>query len=175
MKLYVYGDRSRPMVARTVELAEAMGHTLVETPAEALVALAPLLRRKLSGEELDAPGIGTLIFHPSLLPRHRGPDAIRWTLHSGETYSGVTWFWANEGLDTGPVCEQEIVALDPVERPAELYERKMTPAGLRALRRALLDISVGHVRMAEQSEAAATYESWYPRPEPARAPAGTSA
>ena len=128
---------------------------------DALFAVAPLLTKKLSREEWSAPALGTLIFHPSLLPFRRGPDAIRWAVNSGDALSGVTWFWADEGLDTGPVCEQELVRLVPGESPGRAYHTRYIPAGLRALERAVAGIRAGTIRRVPQHEAAASYETFW--------------
>lgn len=130
-------------------------------PAGADLAIAPLLRRRIAPREVSAPLLGTLIFHPSLLPRRRGPDAVRWAVMSGDTWGGVSWFWADEGLDTGPICEQEVVALDPGASPGRNYHERLAPAGLRCLERALDALTRGHVRRVAQDERAATYESWW--------------
>lgn len=141
----------------------ARGLVEVPEPGEADVALAPLLRRRIGPEERDAPRLGTLIFHPSALPYHRGPDAIRWASQLGERVSAATWFWADAGLDTGPICEQELVVLLVGEPPRVAYRERYQPAGLRALARALDGIVAGEPRRVPQEAALASYESFYPR------------
>jgi methionyl-tRNA formyltransferase len=120
------------------------------------------LTRKLALEELRMPRLGVLVFHPSILPYRRGPDAIRWATQSGDRVSGVTWFWADEGLDTGPICEQEPVVLAPGESPGRAYHTRFQPAGLTALARALDGILAGRPRRIPQEEPLASYESFYP-------------
>ena len=122
------------------------------------VAIAPLLTRKLPRREYAAPRLGTLIFHPSALPYRRGPDAIRHTVAAGERVSAATWFWCDEGLDTGDICEQEPVVLLPGESAGRAYHTRFCPAGLTALRRALLGILAGEPRRIRQDEALATYD-----------------
>ncbi len=143
-------------------VARDAGFTLVDSPAGATVAVAPLLRRMLRTDDLRAPRVGTLVFHPSALPLHRGPDAIRWTLHAGERVSAATWFWADEGCDTGPVCEQDVVVLNLAESPGRNYHTRFVPAGLRALERALRGVREGCPRAVPQDETLATYESFFP-------------
>jgi methionyl-tRNA formyltransferase len=163
LKVYVYGRSTTPAVAVAVEALRTAGVALVDEPAAADLAVAPLLTRTLSPEEYAAPWLGTLIFHPSLLPRHRGRDAIRWALAQGETYTGATWFWAAEGLDTGEICEQEVLEVRPGESPREFYERAVVPACGRLLLHILRDLQAGHVRRRPQREEAATYEPPFPR------------
>jgi methionyl-tRNA formyltransferase len=142
-------------------LCTAAGFGQTDDPTEAEFAIAPRLTRKLSHYEYTAPSLGTLVFHPSILPYHRGPDAIRWAIQLGEHVSGATWFWCDSGLDTGPICEQESVVLKIGESPGRAYHTRFIPAGLRALERALSGIAAGDPRMVLQDPSLASYESWY--------------
>jgi methionyl-tRNA formyltransferase len=139
-------------------VADEFGFRLAAAPSEADVAIAPLLTRKLRKSERDAPLYGTLIFHPSILPYHRGPDAIKWAYRLKERVTGVTWFWAAAGYDTGDICEQEPVLLNLNERPGVAYKARFLPAGIRALRRALQGVAAGKPRRIAQIEADSTYE-----------------
>ncbi|HTP24578.1 MAG TPA: formyltransferase family protein [Anaeromyxobacteraceae bacterium] len=145
------------------DLASRLRFDHAGSPAEATVALAPLLTRKLAPGEWSAPLMGTLIFHPSALPLHRGPDAIRRTLAARERVSAASWFWCDAGLDTGPLCEQELVVLDLEERARDAYARRFIPAALRALTRALIGIAQGTPRRVEQEHRLATYEPALPK------------
>jgi len=160
MKVYVYGyDGSpAPVIERCVEELQRLDCRIVPTPADADLAVAPLLREKINIDEVNLPRLGTLIFHPSLLPRHRGRDAIRWAYHLSDRYTGITWFWANEGLDCGDICEQEVLALDKNKRPRVFYSEDVVPAAVRLLRYAVRDLKAGIVRRRPQNEEAATYE-----------------
>ena len=170
MKVFVYEYANgydvekpiAPVVDQCVEELARLGCRIVWTPAEADVAVAPLLQRKVSDEDLQKPRLGTLIFHPSLLPRHRGRDAIRWAYHLGEKYTGATWFWADAGFDTGDICEQEIVAIDG-KRPGDFYAEDIIPVCVKLLRYAVLDLKAGIVRRRPQNETAATYEPPFKR------------
>ena len=71
------------------------------------VAVAPLLTQKISENEIARPYHGTLIFHPSPLPYGRGAESIKWAYRRHEPITAATWFWADNGLDTGDICEQE--------------------------------------------------------------------
>lgn len=158
MRVYVYGEPALPAVAAALAAVRDVAACLVHAPAAADVAAAPLLLRKLTPAEVRAPAVGTLIFHPSLLPRHRGRDAIRWAFRQGEPFSGATWFWADDGLDTGDVCEQEVLEILPGERPRDFYARAVVPACRRLLALALADLRAGHVRRRPQRAEAATWE-----------------
>jgi methionyl-tRNA formyltransferase len=51
----------------------------------------------------SAPRLGSICFHPSLLPKYRGASAINWALIKGESVTGLTLFWVDPGIDTGPI------------------------------------------------------------------------
>lgn len=79
--------------------------TLRALSPEAIVVAAygQILRRSL----LTLPPLGCINVHASLLPRHRGPDPIRWTLLQGDAETGVTVMLMDEGVDTGPILAQQ--------------------------------------------------------------------
>ena len=155
--LYEAGEFGQACAA----VCERFGFKPAASPADALFALAPKLQVKLSRPQWSAPALGTLIFHPSLLPYRRGPDAIRWTVGKGEKLAGISWFWCDSGLDTGPVCEQQVLLLVDGESAGRAYHTRYIPAGLRALERAVAGIRAGMPRRVPQDEAAATYESFF--------------
>jgi len=155
---FLYGDRDQRIVSASGDLAVRAGFVEVPESRGASFALAPLLQRKISTEELATP---TLVFHPSLLPRHRGRDAIRWSMATGARYSGVTWFWADEQYDAGDVCEQGVVEIIAGERPRQFYERAIDE-GLRLLGFALADLGRGIQRRRPQRHEAATFEPRWP-------------
>ncbi|KAA8579914.1 hypothetical protein FQN60_005449 [Etheostoma spectabile] len=64
---------------------------------------------------IDNPKHGSIIYHPSLLPLHRGASAINWTLIHGDKKAGFTVFWADDGLDTGPILLQRECAVEPTD------------------------------------------------------------
>ena len=166
MKVYIYGyDTIGNIPAIIKECARELARLdcrIVPSLAEADIAVAPLLQVKIAAAELSLPKHGTLIFHPSLLPRHRGLDAIRWAYHLNETYTGATWFWADSQLDTGDICEQEVVAIGG-KRPREFYEQDSIPVAVRLFRYVIADLKAGIVRRRPQNEAAATYEPPLPK------------
>jgi len=56
---------------------------------------------------LNYPEMGTIQYHPSLLPKHRGGSAINWAIINGETKTGITIFWPDRRIDTGPILLQK--------------------------------------------------------------------
>src|SRR5207244_12670151 len=79
---------------------------------------------------LAIPRLTSICFHPSLLPRYRGGSAIPWQLIRGETRTGVTVFWPDAGIDTGPILLQREAAVDPDATAGTLYYRTLFPLGV---------------------------------------------
>src|ERR1700730_9151842 len=52
---------------------------------------------------VNTPTDGTILYHPSLAPRFRGASAINWPIIHGESETGLSIFWPDNGLDTGDV------------------------------------------------------------------------
>uniref|UniRef100_A0A3Q3QUJ4 10-formyltetrahydrofolate dehydrogenase n=1 Tax=Monopterus albus TaxID=43700 RepID=A0A3Q3QUJ4_MONAL len=82
---------------------------------------------------IDHPKHGSIIYHPSILPRHRGASAINWTLIHGDKKAGFTVFWADDGLDTGPILLQRECAVEPSDTVDTLYNRFLFPEGIKAM------------------------------------------
>lgn len=105
--------------------------------------------------------LGAIGYHPSLLPRHRGRDAIRWTIKMGDPVAGGTVYWFDSGVDTGPIESQRHVLVKPGETHNELWRDKLFPLGVRMLRDAVARVSDGVIVQQPQDEACATWEpSW---------------
>ncbi|MGQ4808945.1 Methionyl-tRNA formyltransferase [Candidatus Entotheonellaceae bacterium PAL068K] len=111
-------------------------------------------------EMLNLPTHGTIQYHPSWLPRHRGPSSINWPIIAGETQTGLTIFWPDNGLDTGPILLQKEVAIQDTDTLGSLYFDKLYPMGVEALLEAVDRVRDGSAAKIPQDEAQATYESW---------------
>jgi methionyl-tRNA formyltransferase len=107
---------------------------------------------------LFAPRFKTICFHPSLLPRHRGASAINWAIIQGDRETGVTWFWPDRGIDTGPILVQSRVPIGPQDMTGALYFNVLFPLGIETLGRALDLITAGNPPAIVQNEQLATYE-----------------
>ncbi len=101
---------------------------------------------------------GALGFHPSLLPRHRGRDAVRWTLHMREPVAGGSLYWLDDGADTGPVALQDWCHVRPGDTPAGLWRRELAPMALRLFSLALGLLEAGGLPAVPQDAALATWE-----------------
>jgi methionyl-tRNA formyltransferase len=82
---------------------------------------------------IEFPSLGTIQYHPSLLPRHRGASAINWAIINGETKTGLSIFWPDQGLDTGPILMQKEVAIEPDDTLGTVYFGRLFPLGVEAL------------------------------------------
>ena len=109
---------------------------------------------------LNAPTRGTIQYHPSLLPKHRGPSSINWPIIQGETRTGLTIFWPDKGLDTGPVLLQKEFGIGPDDTMGSLYFDKLFPAGVDAILETVDMVRNGTALRAPQDESQATYEGW---------------
>ena len=107
---------------------------------------------------LNYPTMGTIQYHPSLLPKHRGGSAINWAIINGETKTGITIFWPDRGVDTGPILLQKEVEISPDDTVGSLYFEKLFPLGIEALAEAIELIKKGMAPRIPQDESQATYE-----------------
>jgi len=112
---------------------------------------------------LDAPRLGTIQYHPSLLPKHRGPSSINWPIAMGETKTGLTIFWPDEGLDEGPILLQKEVEIGPDETLGDVYFKKLFPLGVDSMMEAVDMVRDGTAPKIPQDHSQATYESWFKR------------
>lgn len=109
---------------------------------------------------LNLPTLGSIQYHPSLLPRHRGPSSINWPIIWGESQTGLSIFWPDEGLDEGPVLMQRRVEIDDSHTLGTLYFNHLFPMGVDALMESVDQVRSGTAPKHEQDHSAATYEGW---------------
>lgn len=105
---------------------------------------------------LEAPRLGCVNVHASLLPRWRGAAPIQRAVLAGDRESGVCIMAMEEGLDTGPVYHRLLLELDPHETGGTLHD-KLASLGARALSEALPGIADGSRIPEPQNSAHATY------------------
>jgi methionyl-tRNA formyltransferase len=106
------------------------------------------------------PRLGTIQYHPSLLPKYRGPSSINWPIIRGDTRTGLTIFRPNEGLDEGPIVLQKECDIGPDETIGEVYFNKLFPMGVKAMLEAADLVYAGRHREVVQDESQASYEGW---------------
>jgi methionyl-tRNA formyltransferase len=107
---------------------------------------------------LTVPIQGTICYHPSLLPRHRGASAINWAIIQGDTRTGLTVFWVDKGIDTGPIVLQKEVEIGPGDTTGSLYFNTLFPMGVDAMIEALELIKKGTAPRIPQDESKSTYD-----------------
>jgi methionyl-tRNA formyltransferase len=106
------------------------------------------------------PRLGTIQFHPSLLPKYRGPSSINWPIIRGDRKTGLTIFRPNEGLDEGPVVLQKECDVGPDETLGDVYFGKLYPMGIKATVEAAELVFAGKHKETAQDESQASYEGW---------------
>ncbi|MBW2193370.1 MAG: methionyl-tRNA formyltransferase [Deltaproteobacteria bacterium] len=104
------------------------------------------------------PTQGTINYHPSILPRHRGASAINWAVIMGDTRTGLSIFWPDEGIDTGPILLQKEIDIKPEDTTASLYFNHLFPMGVDAVIESVELVKEGKAPRIVQDEAQATYE-----------------
>ena len=112
---------------------------------------------------VNVPRLGTIQYHPSLLPLHRGPSSINWAIAAGRTETGLTIFEPNEGLDEGPIILQKRVEIGPDETLGDVYFKKLFPLGVSAMLEAVDLVKAGKAVKTPQDHSKSTYESWFDR------------
>ncbi len=116
-------------------------------------------------EFVRIPKHGTIQYHPSLLPRHRGPSSINWPIIQGATKTGLTIFRPTDGLDEGPIVLQKEVEIGPDDSLGSVYFDKLSPLGIAGMLEAADLVVAGKHREMIQDESQATYEGWCRAPE----------
>jgi len=118
----------------------------------------PFCSQFIPMDVIDHPKHGSIVYHPSILPRHRGASAINWTLMEGDQKGGFSIFYADDGLDTGPVILQKSVDIEPNETVDSLYNRFLYPEGITTMVEAVELIAEGKAPRIVQTEEGATYD-----------------
>ncbi|MDK2754192.1 MAG: methionyl-tRNA formyltransferase [Gammaproteobacteria bacterium] len=114
-------------------------------------------------EALNAPRLGSIQYHPSLLPMHKGPSSINWPIINGENKTGLSIFWPDNGLDTGPILLQKDVVIDPDDTLGSLYFNHLFPMGVDAILEAVDLVRDGTALRLNQDPAKGSYEGWCQR------------
>ena len=111
----------------------------------------------------DTPTHGSICFHPSLLPLHRGPSSINWPIIGGATKTGLTIFYPDDGLDEGDILLQKEVEIGPDDTLGTIYFNKIFQLGVDAMVEAVDFIATGNPPRSVQDSSKASYESWCKR------------
>lgn len=107
-------------------------------------------------------GIG---YHPSLLPLHRGRDAVRWAIRMRERVTGGSVYRLSNRMDGGDVLAQRHVFIRPDDTAEELWRRELAPLGVELLSQTVAAFAAhGYQHGVIQDEALATWEPSIDRP-----------
>lgn len=120
----------------------------LKADAALVVAYGKILKPDL----LASTRLGFLNVHFSLLPKYRGAAPIQWSLMNGETRTGVTLFWLDEGMDTGPIQAVRETDVGPDEDAPALAER-LTALGVDLVLEQFRGFDAGIRREAQVGEA----------------------
>jgi len=142
----------RPNLMKEPQVYEA--YSKLKPELAILAFVTDIIPEKL----LAVPSLGTICYHPSILPRHRGASAINWAIIQGDTRTGLTIFWADKGIDTGPILLQKEVEIGPDETTGSVYFNKLFPMGVDAMVEAVQLIKQGKAPRISQDDSKATYE-----------------
>lgn len=106
----------------------------------------------------DLPAQGSICFHPSLLPLHRGPSAVNWPIIMGSDQSGFSWFYPTDGLDEGDVLLQWECPIEADDTVINLYFKKIYPPAVDSVLEVCDLFRAGNPPRMVQDESNATYE-----------------
>ena len=107
------------------------------------------------------PKHGTIQYHPSLLPKYRGPSSINWPISRGEKKTGLTIFRPTDGLDEGAVILQKETPISANDTLGTVYFDRLFPMGVQAMLEAADLVVAGKHKEVVQDESQATYEGWF--------------
>lgn len=111
-------------------------------------------------EFVTIPKQGTIQYHPSLLPKYRGPSSINWPIIKGDTETGLTIFRPSDGLDEGAVILQKKTPIGPDDTLGTIYFDRLFPMGVQAMLEAADLVVSGKQPETAQDESEASYEGW---------------
>jgi len=149
-KLKVYQFKS----LRAPEAAQA----LAEVKAD--IGIMAFVLQFAPEEFVSIPTHGTIQYHPSLLPKFRGPSSINWPIIKGETETGLTIFRPSDGLDEGAVILQKRTPVSDDDTLGTVYFDRLFPMGVAAMLEAADLVVAGKHKEWMQDETRASYEGW---------------
>ena len=132
----------------------AVAEQLKEINPDAIVVVA--YGKLLPKEILDIPKYGCVNGHASLLPKYRGASPIQWCIVCGETKTGITTMYMNEGMDTGDILEQTEVVIGDEETAEQLFER-LSVISAELMVSTLSKLEKGEITPVKQNDNEATY------------------
>jgi methionyl-tRNA formyltransferase len=132
----------------------------VMTEAGADIGIMAFVLQFAPQEFVNIPKHGTIQYHPSLLPKYRGPSSINWPIIKGDTETGLSIFRPSDGLDEGAVILQKKTPIGPDDTLGTVYFDRLFPLGVQAMVEAADLVLAGKHQDTVQDESQATYEGW---------------
>jgi methionyl-tRNA formyltransferase len=150
---FAEGTNLAVMTPRSLkEAAEQRAFAALRADAGVVVAYGLILPRAV----LEAPRSGCFNLHASALPRWRGAAPIARAVMAGDTATAASIMRMDEGLDTGPVCLSEVIAIGPDTTAGELHDA-LAAHGAQLMVEALARIARGTLACTPQPDAGVTY------------------
>ena len=128
--------------------------------ADAEIGIMAYVLQFAPQEFVNIPQHGTIQYHPSLLPKYRGPSSISWPIICGERETGLTIFRPSDGLDEGAIILQKRAPIGPDDTLGSVYFDRLFPMGVAAMLEAADLVVAGKHSETVQDESQATYEGW---------------
>lgn len=125
---------------------------------QANLNVLPFCSQFIPMEVIDGAAHGSICYHPSVLPAHRGASAISWTLIEGDAIAGFTIFWADDGLDTGPILLTKQCNVESDDTLDTIYKRFLYPEGVKSMKDAVDLIAHKKAPKIPQIEFGASYD-----------------
>ncbi len=147
-----------PLQFASLKSAEA-AQAMIDSKAD--ICVMAYVLQFVPQELVKLPRHGTIQYHPSLLPKYRGPSAINWAIALGEEKTGLTIFRPSDGLDEGEVILQKEVAIGPDDTLGKIYFDHLFPLGVKALLEAADLVVANQHQEIVQDESQANYEGWF--------------
>ncbi|MFP6599223.1 MAG: methionyl-tRNA formyltransferase [Deltaproteobacteria bacterium] len=150
------GELGLPVLARRSYKGEdALAETAADTADLGVLAFVTQI---IPAAILDGPRLGSVCFHPSMLPRYRGGSAVNWQLINGETEGGITVFRPDDGIDSGPVYLQSPIAIGPDDSAGSYYYGRVFEPGVKMMLDATELVLAGIAASEVQDESLATHD-----------------
>ena len=139
---------------RAAEAAQAMAD------AKADIGIMAFVLQFAPQEFVNIPRHGTIQYHPSLLPKFRGPSSINWPIIKGDAETGLSIFRPSDGLDEGALILQKKTPVSADDTLGSVYFDRLFPLGVAAMLEAADLVVAGKHKETMQDEALASYEGW---------------
>ncbi len=130
----------------TAQILEELSPNLI-----VVVAYGKILPKNI----IEMPKYGCINVHGSLLPKYRGAAPIQWSIINGDTTTGITTMYMNEGLDTGDIILQDKIFINENETSGELKER-LAKIGADLLIKTLKELESDNIHPIPQNDDEAT-------------------